>query len=125
MSDNPTDGAVAAPQPLQARQMRIERQGARSEPYTRRFPRVIGGVCEFCGILDSSVPSQYQYKICPHFRGMELRCSYCDEGKNPDEVTYHANMNIAEHPDKPGTLVVWCNSYECSGKHLARFKRNN
>lgn len=117
---SPPTERVLAPQ-----QMRIERQGSRSEPFTKRWPRVVGGICEFCGVLDKNVPSQYQYKICPHYRGMELRCSYCAESKNPDEVVYHANMNIAGHPDKPNELIVWCNSYECSEAHLKRFRRNS
>lgn len=129
MAKHPTDGAVSAPEPVvyQApapRPKTIERQGARSEPYTQRYPQVRGGICEFCGVLDPRVSSEFQYKLCPHYRGMELRCSYCDETKNPDEVVYHANMNVAAHPDNPDKLIVWCDSYECSRKHEARFKRN-
>lgn len=110
--------------PPQPRQMRIERQGARSEPYTRRFPQVRGGVCEYCGILDKNVPSQYQYKLCGHYRGMQLRCSYCSETKDPDEVIYHAAMNVAEHPDNPNMIIAWCDSYECSKAHNERFQRS-
>lgn len=103
----------------------IERQGSNTVPVTRRWPQVRGGICEFCGVLDGKIPAEYQYRLCPHFRGMELRCSYCDENKDPDQVVYHSNLNIAEHPDKAGKLVVWCDSYECSRKHLARFKVNS
>lgn len=125
MANKPTDGAVIAPvtPPQIMRQKRVERQGARSEPYTRRWPQVRGGICEFCGVMDSNVQSEHQYKLCPHYRGMELRCTYCEEDKNPDEVMYHANMNVAEHPDNPDTLIAWCDSYTCSEKHLKRFQR--
>lgn len=109
----------AAPRPMQ-----IERQGSKSEPYVRHMPHVRGGVCEFCGVLDQNVPSQYQYKLCPHFRGLSLRCSYCDENKDPDEVVYHADLQIVEHPDRPGTLIVCCDSYECSRAHQQRFQRS-
>ena len=119
----PVTVAQPAFQPQAPRQMRVERQGAQSEPYTRRYPQVRGGICEFCGVLDKNVPSQYQYKLCPHYRGMQLRCSYCPESKDPDEVVYHSNLQVAEHPDKPGTLIVWCGSYECSRAHEKRFKR--
>lgn len=112
--------AYIAPQP---REMRVERQGNRSEPYTRRHPQVRGGVCEYCGVIDGNYPSQHQYKLCPHYRGMQLRCSYCPENKDPDEVVTHAVLNVAEHPDNPNTLIVWCDSYECSRAHEARFKR--
>lgn len=112
------------PQPVMPRQKRVERQGNKSEPYTIRHPQVRGGVCEFCGVLDRNTPSQFQYKLCPHYRGMQLRCSYCPENKDPDEVIGHAILNIADSPDGQ-TLIVWCDSYECSRAHETRFKRAN
>ena len=122
----PTERVVAPVyQPTMPRQKMIERQGNVSAPYSRRFPQVRGGVCEFCGVLDPNVPSQHQYKLCPHYRGMQLRCTYCPEAKDADDIIYHSTMNIAEHPDNPDKLVVWCNSYECSKKHLERFKVNS
>ena len=132
LGTEPFDAPVqtpVAPQPVYQAppqvQRTIERQGMRTEPYTRRLPQVRGGVCEFCGILDRNVPAQDQYKLCPHFRGIpELRCSYCDEAKNPTDVNLKAVLNIAEHPDNPNKLVVWCNSYECSNKHEKRFRVN-
>lgn len=108
------------------RQKTIERRGVRTEAYTQRYPQIRGGTCEFCGVLDRNVPASFQYQICPHFRGMgEMRCSYCDESKNPTDVVINSVLNIAVHPNNPDQLVVWCNSYECSRKHEARFKVNN
>lgn len=119
--NNPTHGGVSAP----ATTRRIERQGSSSESYSERYPQVRGGVCEFCGILDPNVPSESQYKLCPHFRGIgELGCTYCPDTKNQVEVVGHSTLNVAVHPDNPDKLVVWCDSFECSGKHLARFKIN-
>lgn len=103
-------------------QLTVERQGAKSEPYTRYFPQVRGGICEFCGVLDPNTPSEFQYKLCPHFRGLNLRCSYCDETKNPDEVVYHAVLNIHAHPLNPNTLIVVCNETKCTDAHLKRFQ---
>ena len=125
----PSDAPVTVPvEPVeqpQPRQRMIERQGVRTEAYTRRLPQIRGGICEFCGVMDNKVPSQFQYQLCPHFRGLgEMRCSYCDETQNPVDVILHAVLNIAEHPDKPNELVVWCNSYKCSGKHETRFRVN-
>ncbi len=122
----PVEMPVAeVPTPVAPRHRIIERQGPRSEAYTRRLPQIRGGICEYCGVMDPNVPSQFQYQLCPHFRGLgEIRCSYCDEAKNPTDVLLHSVMNIAEHPDNPNNLVVWCNSYECSRKHEARFKVN-
>lgn len=118
----PVVASIPTPQP---RQRTIERQGGLTAPSSRRLPEVRGGVCEFCGVLDPNVPSQFQYKLCPHFRGIgELRCSYCDEAKNPTDTILHSRLQVAEHPYNPDQLVVWCDSYECSRKHLARFQVN-
>lgn len=108
----------------QPRQMRVERQGSRSEAYTRRFPQIRGGICEFCGVIDSNVPSQFQYKLCAHYRGMQAACTYCPATKDPDDVVYHSAMNVAESPDRPGELIMWCDSYECSKAHIERFQKN-
>ena len=106
--------------------MQIERQGAVSVPITQSFPRVIAGVCEFCGILDNTKPSEEQYTLCPHFRHIGLlRCSYCDESRDPVDVIKSAEMNIHGHPDNPNKLVVVCDNFTCSQKHLARFKLSN
>lgn len=121
-SQKAPEPVVAQPQYVQPRQKQIERQGLRAEPYTRRHPQVRGGICEFCGVLDRNVPSEHQYKLCPHYRGMQLRCSYCNESKNPDDVIGHSVLNVAEHPDDTNKLIVWCDSYECSRAHEARFK---
>ena len=111
--------------PPQPRQMRVERSGNSGAPVSRRFPEVRGGICEFCGVLDNNVPSQFQYKLCPHYRGMQLACSYCPAASDPDDVVYHEKLNIAEHPDNPEKLIVWCGKYDCSKKHLERFQLNN
>lgn len=119
---NPTDGAVHAPAPRQ-----VERRGGKTVSYTRMYPLVRGGLCEACGVLDKNQPSQYQYKLCPHFRGMNLECSYCDPSKDQNEVIGRAILKIHDHPyekDSNGspTLVVVCDSYTCSEKHLERFE---
>lgn len=126
MAPETVQAVEAIPQayvPLAPRNMQIERQGSSSSPVTRRFPQVRGGICEYCGVLDQNVPSQFQYKLCPHYRGKQLHCTYCAESKDADDVIYHAALNIAEHPDHPSKLVVWCDSFDCSKAHLARFKR--
>lgn len=111
--------AVTAP-----RMKQIERQGDKSVPYTEYYPQVRGGICEYCGVLDKNVPSEFQYKLCGHYRGMQLRCSYCEESKNPNDVIYHSVLNIHGHPDNPDKLVIVCDAYECSRKHEARFNRS-
>ncbi len=114
--------APATPNWVMPRQKTLERQGSATAPYSHRSPQVRGGVCEYCGILDPHTPSQYQYKLCPHYRGMQLRCTYCPESKDVDDVIYHSTLNVAEHPDNPSKLIVWCDSYDCSKRHTDRFK---
>jgi hypothetical protein len=100
----------------------VERRGSRSEPYVVHYPQIIAGVCEFCGVLDSSVPSKFQYRLCRHYKNMEIRCSYCDETKDPDDVNYKSTLNITDHPSDPGKIVVVCDNFTCLQKHQARFK---
>lgn len=101
----------------------IERQGGVSAPYTIRMPEVRGGICEWCGVIDRNYPSTEQYKLCPHYRAIgQLRCSYCPESKDVNEVVYHAVLNVHGHPNDPDRLVVVCDSYDCTKKHFERFK---
>jgi len=113
--------APVAPAPVQ-RVKQVERQGSAAVPYVHRYPEVRGGVCEFCGVLDNTIPSQFQYKLCPHYRGQQLRCSYCDATKDPDEVLGRSVLNVYDHPDNPDKLVVVCDNYECTRKHEGRFQ---
>lgn len=113
---------LAEPQYVAPRQKTLERQGRSTAPMVHHMPQIRGGLCEWCGVIDQNVPSHQQYSLCPHFRGLgEMRCSYCDEAKDPTDVITHAVLNIMEHPTNRDQLVVVCNSYECSKKHLARF----
>lgn len=103
----------------------FERQGRISEPMTRAYPAVIGGVCEYCGILDNLKSSEEQYKLCPHFKGMgEVRCSYCPETSDPIGVIKERKIVIHGSPTNPNEVVAVCDSYNCSQAHLKRFKRN-
>ena len=113
--------------------MPLERAGAKSMPYTRMKPRVIGGVCEYCGVVNSNYPSEEQYKLCPHFKDLkdqfnptgELRCTYCPDNADPVEVVKKADMKVHEHPDKPNVWIAVCDSYNCVKAHENRFVRNS
>lgn len=125
-----TNASGTAPQSAQTpnysaspRNMRLTPRGATSAPMSRRFPEVRGGQCEFCGTLDASQPGDMQYKLCPHYRGMELKCVYCPQSKDQEEVVRNSTLNVAEHPYRPGELLVWCKSFECSKKHEEAFPR--
>lgn len=104
-----------------------ERRGGRTVPYTKMYTLIKGGQCDACGTLDKDQPAIYQYKLCPHFRSMgDIACTYCDASKDPNEVNRYSTLKIHDHPyekDPYGrpTLVVVCDSYECSTKHTARF----
>ena len=101
----------------------IERQSQQSVPITSYYPRIIGGSCEFHGTMDSTKPATVQYTLCDHFKDLgEMRCSYCDATKNPEEVIYKSTLNIHGHPYKPNELVVVCDNFTCAQKHEARFK---
>src|SRR3990167_3035150 len=106
----------------QPRNMRLTPRGVSSAPMSRRFPEVRGGQCEYCGTLDHNQPGDLQYKLCPHYRGMDLKCVYCPAHKDQEEVVRNSTLNVAEHPYRPGELLVWCRSFECSKKHEEAFK---
>lgn len=120
MSNQTASGTV--PQMAQVpRNMRLEREGADTVPYVAKYPRIIGGQCEWCGTLDSNVPGDLQYKLCPHYRGMDMKCGYCPREANPQEVLRSSNLKVYQHPDKPGVLVTCCSRTECEDKHRKRF----
>lgn len=109
----------------------VERQGAVNSQVSRRYPTIHGGQCERHGTVDPLQPATVQYLLCGCFNDVgEIRCSYCPDNKNPQEVIRISDMNVAVHPDdnyKPADaqrVVAWCNSFECSDKHLKRFKVN-
>lgn len=102
----------------------LERLGSLGAPVTRRRPQVIGGICEFCGVMDNNQLSVDQYKLCSHFKDVgELRCSYCPESVDPIEVIRKAKINTYENPDRPGVWIAVCDSYNCVTAHQKRFNR--
>ena len=104
------------------RNMRLTPRGTVSSPVSRVFPQIKGGQCEFCGTIDPYQSGDVQYKLCQHYRGMEMRCAYCPQSKDQDEVVRNSTLQVREHPYRPGELLVWCGSFECTKKHNEAFK---
>lgn len=121
----PTERVIApvtyAPPP---KRIHVEREGSKSEPLATPWPDIRGGTCEFCGSLDPHVEAKYQYKLCPHYRGLDARCTYCPDSKDPNDVVYHETLRVMEYPRGSGTLIMWCGSFNCSQAHLKRFQKN-
>lgn len=93
---------------------------------TRKYPYVIGGVCEWCGILNPDDESYNQYKFCPHYRGMTLECNYCDPTKNMQEVTRISKLYVFDHKSQMGAdglpaLAVVCDSFSCNSAFKAEY----
>lgn len=108
--------------------VKLERNSPSMSGVSYRFPRIIGGVCESCGIIDRNLASELQYTKCKHYKDLydtqgQFRCSYCDETVDPVAVVKAHTLNVATHPDDPSRLVLWCGSYKCLQKHEKRFKR--
>ena len=116
---------VNAPSSDLPRNMRLTPRGAVSSPMSRVYPRVLGGQCEFCGTIDPYQPGDMQYKLCPHYRGMDLKCVYCPPTKDQDDVVRTSRLNVREHPYHPGELLVWCQQFDCVKKHEMAFKQSN
>jgi hypothetical protein len=85
---------------------------------TRRYPKIYGGQCEYCGVVDKNQPSQYQYKLCEHYRGLSLECNYCEPTKDQNEVARISQLFVFDHPTQKDTmgrpvLGVVCDSFTC------------
>lgn len=104
----------------------VERKGSGTVPYVVKHPEVRGGVCERCGVIDSTREPFEQYKLCEHYRGVQLRCTYCpnDTNHHPDEVARRSVLKVFDSPTNPNELVVVCDEYACNKRHEDRFKMN-
>lgn len=88
---------------------------------TRIYPKIYGGICEKCGVLDKNMDSEYQYKLCEHYRGLSIECNYCDPTKDQKEVTRISQLYVYDHPynkDSFGrpALGVVCDSFTCQNQ---------
>jgi hypothetical protein len=115
----------ATVQPVSTRET-VRKQGAMGH-VTRVYPKVYGGICEKCGVLDQNVESQDQYKLCEHYRGLSLECNYCDATKDQREVTRISKLYVYDHPTQRGAdgrpaLAVVCDSFTCTSKFNAEYR---
>lgn len=90
-------------------------------PVVHRYPEVRSGTCEWCGVIDQTKPADIQYTLCPHYKGVNLQCTYCDASRNPLEVNRMAVLNVYDHPTNPNALIVVCDRTDCVEKHRKRF----
>lgn len=105
--------------------MQIERKGSQTMPVTTMWPRIIGGLCEFCGVMDPNLPSHEQYKMCMHFSGIgEIQCSYCEQTADPVDVIKKAEIKVHQSPSNPNEVVVVCDKFRCTDAHIKRFQVN-
>ena len=102
----------------------IERKGSNASPLVGYYPTIRAGICDRCGVIDPNVEGVYQYKLCEHYRGKQMACSYCPSSTHPDEVIKHAILDVFDSPSNPNELVVVCNTSECVNKHYKRFQVN-
>ncbi len=106
------------------KEMNLTRPGESSGLRTRFFPRVIGGTCEHCGVIDQNYPGNVQYKFCQHysqFRDTGMKCVFCKETADHDDVVRMSEMLVMEDPYVPGNLVTLCKSYECTKKFEQKY----
>lgn len=116
------DPAPVSPRYIMPRELEVERLGEFGSGMTFVFPEVRGGICEYCGVIDQNYPSEVQYKLCPHYRGQDLRCTYCPSSKDVNQVIGHSILRVLQHPDNPKKLLIHCNSYDCLKRHEQRWK---
>lgn len=103
------------------RDMKLTKPGEANVLQSRRFPTIYGGVCEACGVIDPNYPGEEQYKLCPHYKGRDMKCVFCKESADHDEVIRMSTLLVKEDPYAPGHLVTLCGSYECTRKFEAKY----
>ena len=111
------------PSPMTPSNMRLTPRGATSAPLTRHFPEVRAGQCAYCGTIDPHQPGHLQYKLCPHYRGMDLKCIYCSPNRDQAETVKQSTIKVFENPYRPGELVTHCGSFDCVKKFEEAFAR--
>lgn len=102
----------------------IERKGSTTSPFVGVYPTVRAGICDRCGVIDPNANSQDQYKLCEHYRNIELACSYCASTTDQKEVVRYSILQVFDSPTNPDELVVCCNASLCVDKHYKRFQQN-
>jgi len=105
--------------------MTLTRPGEANVPHSRIFPRIKGGTCEECGVIDPNYPGSVQYKFCKHYKGRDMRCVFCKDTADHEDVVRMSDMKVFEDPYNPGTLVTLCGSYECTRKFEQKYHINN
>lgn len=106
------------------REMKIGRTGDGANIASRQYPDIRAGTCEYCGVINNNYSGDVQYKFCPHYSGMEMKCSFCKESANHPEVVRMSKMIVREDPYLPGQLVTLCGSYECTRKYENKYHLN-
>lgn len=103
------------------REMPLSGAGNSGGLTTRLHPRIIGGVCEYCGVLDSNVEGKYQYKLCKHYKDREMKCSFCKESADHDDVIRQSTLLVKDDPYNPGFLVTLCGRFDCTRKFEEKY----
>ena len=101
--------------------MQLTPPGMSSSPMVKTYPRILGGTCEYCGTVDQNYPGEVQYKLCPHYKDMDMKCIFCPLTKDHSEIVRNSIMKVIEDPRNPGHLVTLCGSYECTQKFEKMF----
>lgn len=101
--------------------MRLTPPGESNELVVRQFPWIKGGQCDYCGTLDNRYPGHVQYRFCPHYAGRNMKCVFCKETADHDDVIRMSQMKVIEDPYAPGNLVTMCGGYECTKKFETKY----
>lgn len=109
----------------QPKDLQFSRPGESNNLYVTTYPRIVGGTCEHCGVIDPNYPGSVQYKLCQHYKGMEMKCVFCKENADHDDVVRQSTMKVIEDPYRPGHLVTLCGSYECTRKYEQKYHITN
>lgn len=111
--------------------IQLENQVENTDVQAIVHPKVIGNVCEKCGVdyrgkwvyenhylrPANAKDNPQKVQFCKHYNHLELKCSYC---KDPS-INKERTLYIYSLPEKPNVLIIVCQDYRCNVAHRKRF----
>lgn len=131
-------GQNEGPQLQSDNEIEIDNQVETNEVAAIVHPKIIGGVCEACGMDEGGKGKSRlfgypddkrkhkmdysKYGNCKHYKGEQITCSYCN---GDPEVLVRRRLNVFSLPESPKKLIIVCDDYGCVNRHTKRFLRKS
>jgi hypothetical protein len=81
-----------------------------NQPKFKKLPRIIGGICEFCGIPATK---------CEHYKDVNIMCSYCLRPITDKDILGR-ELHVIQLGDTD--IEMCCDDYKCRQKFNAKYR---